>query len=240
MSNQTRGGLKNNKMRKIFFYTFIGLIVVLSVNSSASPLLYDDFNASILDTTKWNIIEQNGVIDIQNGNLRIEGSGPKDINSWDTFSYSIASAYIKIGGDYQKFGFNVNDGNGLPAFYFDSYEIGQPSPGGVNTIHIIGFGETYSTQDLLFRKRFEVSWNEYHQFDIMWGEDSIQFFIDNDLKYAFDYSYSSSTLPIGIWNDRSGTMLIDEVSVTPIPAPSSILLMFIGLLGLMCYRLKRF
>ena len=149
-----------------------------------------------------------------------------DINSSDTFSYSTASARIKIRGDYQKFGFNVNDGNGLPAFYFDSYEPGADSPGGVDTIHVIVFGETFDNQDRLYREKFDVTWDQYYQFDIVWGADLIQFLIDGDLKASF---------PIGLWNDRSSSMLIDKVSVS-VPDASIILLLSTSLIGLVGFE----
>ena len=79
----------------------------------------------------------------------------------------------------QKFGFNVNDGNGLPALYFNSYQVTTDGFGGVNTVTAIVYDQTNTH---VFRQTITgVNWVQFQDFTVSWIDDSINFSIDYEL-----------------------------------------------------------
>jgi hypothetical protein len=174
---------------------------------------------------KWSALEEIGLISASNGILSLAGGEHKRIDTFQTFIPTAtgisAKARILFNGDYQKFGFNVNYGDGgspTSGIYFDTLErLAPESPGHENAVRLlmIEFPTGQSQPVFVFNQEVPVTWNEYHDFEIAWTTSTISFYIDDELKATVPYTITQA-LPVGIWNDRAQLMQVDWVEVTEV------------------------
>lgn len=189
--------------------------------SANTQLLIDDFDGNTLDTSIWDIVGVNGGIQVSGGFLEISGLGSdhKRIVSDSKFVPNgeniIGRASIRLGGDYQKFGFNLNS---TPGFYFDTFSRSEDI-GIENNIYAVSRTPSGGVIEE-FRLPIPVNWYEFHDFSIEWTISKVTFFIDG-IKVAETISPLDPLPPytIGIFNDRSDLMRTDYVIVEGVIPP---------------------
>ncbi|UCH88781.1 MAG: glycoside hydrolase family 16 protein, partial [Thermoplasmata archaeon] len=181
----------------------------------ATDTFFEDFSGTSLDTTKWTVKAGGSYISVGGGTLCMSGGVHKRIDTKTTIgSGHSVEAKIKLSGDYQKFGFRVNPTEYSPTiagFYFDTVE---PACGGeTNYITAIAWEITTSGKNNLLWQKIPVTWNQWHILKIEWTTDEILFLVDDITLTSLSYEYSGY-LPVGLWNDRASTMLVDWVFVS--------------------------
>lgn len=196
------------------YVRFLALCVLMLVcvpSAFASIVFEDSFDGTSLDLSKWTVLDGGSGISVGGGVLTLTG-GPdhKRINTNALFvppagGSITASARVYIGlADYQKFGFNVNSIE-FPAptagFYFDSREtpdtmtmIVWPVPGAEIT------------------QQVPLPWGAWYDLAVRWTASDVTFLINDVVAAQFPFAWSAA-LPVGVWNDRPGTMLADWVRV---------------------------
>jgi hypothetical protein len=115
-----------------------------------------------------------------------------------------------LGGDYQKFGF-VFDGVSEAA-YFDTLDA--RFGGEANFVHALVLPAPSGTNWSL-NVKVPVSWSVFHDFAVERTPTEIVLTIDG-VEVARTVQPWSFALPIGVWNDRSPTMLTDRVEVVKV------------------------
>ena len=80
-----------------------------------------------------------------------------------------------------------------------------------NTISAIVWSPITHTE--IFHQSIPASWGSYHDFSIDWKPFEIKFIVDGTASATFAYSLGNLSLPVGIFNARSPTMLTDWVKV---------------------------
>ncbi len=211
--------MKSFKLKRLFLVSFV-FIASLTLFSpaavQAAPLLYDDFDGTVLDSSKWNVIEGGESIQLSDGIMTMQGDpNHKRIDSFDSFQPSgdtlFASARIQLGGNYQKFGFRINAAEfsgPVCGFYFDTLENEN---GGTVTALIREVSDTDTVTEIL-TVPIDVTWNEFHTFTIEWSPTEIAFHVDGVEKARTSF-VCDTPLTVGIWNDRPESMLTDWVEV---------------------------
>src|SRR3990172_4040703 len=199
-----------------------GVIIVIAIMVLApapgllsTDLLFDHFDGSSLDASRWAIREQNGDISVSGGRLVMTNGFHKRVDSVQAFSLASAEARVRLGSpggqaDYMKFGFEVNaitESPGLPGFYFDTLE---PSFGG-EVGHIVALAYDAS-HNLLLEQRVALNCEAFHVLRIDWTNASVDFYVDGTLMGTAAYSFSGA-LTLGLWNDRGYRMETDWVRV---------------------------
>jgi hypothetical protein len=177
----------------------------------ASIVFEDSFDGTSLDLTKWTILDGASGISVGGGLLTIVG-GPdhKRINTNALFlppagGSITASTRVYIGlVDYQKFGFNVNSiefPGPTSGFYFDTLET-------PNTITAI----IWPVPGTRVAQQIPLPWGAWYDLAVRWTASDVTFLINDVVAAQFPYAWSSA-LPVGVWNDRPGTMQADWVRV---------------------------
>lgn len=191
-----------------------------SSDSQATPTLLSEQFATTELGSNWSIVKGVGLLGVEENILSLSGGEHKRLNTQQKFSATPAGvstkARIRLGGDYQKFGFGVNAEHGSPrvGLYFDTFSRSDGSGGHENAIHLLildasaGLTSPVSVLD----EEVAVTWNEFHEFEIIWTISTVSFYIDDELKAAVPYTFHG-TLPVGVWNDRSQLMQVDWVEV---------------------------
>lgn len=179
----------------------------------AEPLLYDDFEDGVLDTSLWNVSTGSGAIEEADGLLTSQGEpNHKRIDSFTAFAPAedpvFASARIKLDGDYQKFGFRVNPGASESGLYFDTLEGENRDTVYALIREVSAGGEVIATLTV----PVALTWGEFHVLTVEWSPTEVAFHVDGAEKARMQKSFSSP-LPVGIWNDRQTTMQTDWVKV---------------------------
>jgi hypothetical protein len=181
----------------------------------------DDFDGSVLDSARWEILEGGGIA-VEDGLLVLEGGYHKQVVSTASWAPDgngvVARARMRLAGDYQKFGWNVNArGTATRGYYFDTHERGDVRPEFAGFEHFtraVAYAVSPSGDvTMLLDELVPVAWYEFHEFAIEWTPSSVVFRIDDQevarLADAFD-----SPLPIGVWNDRAQRTEFDWVDVS--------------------------
>ena len=182
--------------------------------ASTSDLLFDGFDGTALDTSKWAIVEHNGNIDVTGGNLVTYGGVHKRVDTVMAFGQVSTEARIRFVAtgtpNYMKFGFEVNavvESPGLPGFYFDTLE--PAAGGGTGYVFALAYDASHGT---LLKQKIALGCENYHVYRIDWTTAEVRFSIDDTLRASVAYSYSGN-LSVGIWNDRAESMKTDWVRV---------------------------
>ena len=216
--------------RTLALFRFIAAIAVAAAvtvipvaGTIYTSLFGDDFGGETLDLDKWRILEQAGHIGVAGGLLILEGGEHKQVVSTVAFAPGgdglVARSRIRLAGDYQKFGWNVNFLGSGPTrgYYFDTYERGDPRPefaGHEHRVRALGYevGSAGAITKVL-DVDVPVSWYEFHEFAVEWTASAVVFRIDNQEVARLADSF---TLPlsIGVWNDRGQRMEFDWVDVS--------------------------
>ena len=205
---------------------FAVISLFLSAHSNSQTIFQDEFNGSGLELMQWNVLE--GYVTVDSGLLKISNNWNHGrIISIPEFASNgiLASSSININGLYQKFGFFGNAEDEGYNYYFDSYDI-EPSTGNspFNTIHIFA----HNGSQTLLAMTVPVLWGQYHKFEILRGESSVQYFIDGG-QVASVNGNDLRALPVGVWNDRPTLMLTDYVQISKsLSVPEPGMLTFLG------------
>ncbi|MCK4444320.1 MAG: hypothetical protein KAW09_07235, partial [Thermoplasmata archaeon] len=200
------------------FLTFVLVASILPVQSAmATDVVFDDFSGTTLETTRWSVLKGGSYINVGDGELDMTSDGHKRIDSIATFGPgNSAETRMKLNGDYQKFGFRINPHGYSPTivgFYFDTLEAAYG--GEEDYIHALVWEKTSEGMTKLLDQSIPATWNEWHIFEIVWKSDEVLFLVDDVTSASVSFAYSGN-LPVGFWNDRSSTMLVDWVLVTPL------------------------
>ncbi len=189
-------------------------------SQTAKSLFSEQFEATNLEEG-WLVLDEVGTISINQGNLSLSGGGHKRINTRQEFSVTSAGvsakARIKLNGDYQKFGFGVNPvefPSPTAGFYFDTFSRFDSSGGRENATYllVIDMPNGRTSQTFILKEQVPVTWNEFHEFEVVWTTSTVLFYIDDELKASVPYIFSD-VLPVGVWNDRGHLMQIDWVEI---------------------------
>ncbi len=187
----------------------------MSIPARSTPLLIDTFAGPSLNAANWVPITGSSGVAVANGTLTLSG-GPdhKRINSVSFFQPSSASVFVEaratvvLGGDYQKFGFGVNGESGPVGFYFDSWDHNLSA--NTNSVRAL----VYSQQGgLLLEQPTAATWGSFHDLTVQWLPTKVNFLVDGNRIASFQPISGIPSLPLGIWNDRTPTMLVDRAEV---------------------------
>ena len=213
--------MKRFTFKRLGFFSLLFvtcLILFPPATVQAEPLLYDDFDGTNLDASMWKTLDGDDVsIVLEDGKLTTQGEpNHKRIDSLATFGPMgdtlFASARIQLGGDYQKFGFGINAGEfsrPFAGFYFDTLETDDEKT--VSAI-IRDVSDTGTVTEISRALIENVKRDEFYTFTIEWSSAEIAFYVDGAEKARTAFVYDGA-LPIGIWNDRPGTMVTDYVEI---------------------------
>ncbi len=198
-------------MRTIRVSSLAALLVVWTMSAAGATIFEDAFDGTSLDLSKWTILDGGYGISVAGGLLTL--SGPPDhkrVNTLMQFqppaggAVTVSARVYLATQDYNKFGFNVNAME-FPAptvgFYFDTYEtpdtitaIVSPQPG------------------VQVQQTVPLQWGAWYELAVRWSETDVAFLVDGVVVAQFPYAWSAA-LPVGVWNDRPGTMHADWVRV---------------------------
>ena len=226
-------------MKRTFVVSLL-FAMFLGMSSVAQAVVFlDDFSS--FDTNKWDVKSGSVGTQIQitdadaNSDTELyikEVNGVRGrIHSKDSFGYGVLEADVMPGGDYQKVGFGVNAGEwpGIDrGFYFDT--LNAYYGGGLNTISWV----VYDGSQYIHGAISNVTWNQWHHLTINWQPSVVSFMVDGEVKKEYSINYNG-TLPISIYNDRTGDYYVDNVryrSPSVVPEPSAISLTLFGLLAI--------
>jgi hypothetical protein len=205
--------------------TTADLLMAQTSSQTAQPLFFEQFETANLGED-WLILDQAGTISVNNGILSLSGGGQghKRINTRQEFSATVigvsTKARIKLTGDYQKFGFGVNAvefPSPTAGFYFDTRSRFDSSGGSENATYLLvtDIPNGRESQTFILKKQVPVTWNEFHEFEVVWTNSMVSFYIDDELQASVPYTFGNS-LPVGVWNDRGQHMQTDWVEVQEI------------------------
>jgi len=234
-------------MKKIFWVValFIVLCLINTVGANAF-VFFDDFNGSALDTSsKWNILEEDGTITIKKDSgisfLSMYGGSSsfhKRVESKVWVKYGRLESRVMLGGDYNKVGFGVNGGedqNIYEGFFFDTLSANERENGKVLfwRIYKDESGSPYYEHHLIDNTFFD----KWYTVRIDWMPGIVNFYVDGNKIGEYATSYNKP-LPIRIYNDRFPEFKVDYIKYSPIPEPSTFLLLLSSLLGLFSIGLR--
>jgi hypothetical protein len=179
----------------------------------------DDFDVS-LDDSKWIIIAGGNVISISDGYLTMKDIYYQRINSAQLFSPMngkiVVKARILFSGWYQKFGLNINGANfnvhgQTMGFYFDTFA--EDDEGQQNQLRVV-VADVPSPEKWtpLMVQSIPLAWNIFHILTIELSSNEVVFQIDDAVVARYSCQFTGS-VPVGLWNDRQGTMTTDWVEV---------------------------
>lgn len=187
--------------------------------TTVTQLFYDGFNGSSLDTSRWMIVDGGSWVQVTGGFLQtVSGQDHKEVNSIPNFAPMghsvVAKARIRLAGQFQKFGFNVNYLGPATGFYFDTYD---DRDGNIeNTIRaLVWFVPTSGAPVNLLDVTVPVTWYEFHEFAVDWRATEVIFLIDNVEAARVPVTFGGA-LPVGVWNDRGSLMQTDWVEVSQV------------------------
>ncbi len=234
-------------MKKIFWGVtlFIALCFINTVGANAF-VFFDDFSGNILDTDKWEILKNQGTITIKTEDgltyLSMYGSNGsylhKRIERRIWVKYGRLESRVMLGGDYNKVGFGVNGGDNsdiYEGFFFDTLSANEREQEKMLSWRIYKDkgGSSYYEHHLIDNTFF----GEWYTVRIDWMPGIVNFYVDGNKIGEYATSYNKP-LPIRIYNDRSSEFKVDYIKYSPIPEPSTFLLLLSSLLGLFAIRPK--
>jgi hypothetical protein len=242
------------KRMTVLFITSLLCCAVAPVVSAdpSTQLFFDDFTGTALDTSQWSIfVDSNGEYHwpyVAGGLLYSQGYHTR-IDSIPTFAPTgqtvMASASIRLAGDYQKFGFGVgaNERAGpITGYYFDTNNRSDVSMGREDYVRALAwFQPAVGSFISLLDVEIPVTWYDFHEFAVERTPSEVIYSIDG-LEVASLADAFAGALPVGVWNDRWGLMQTDwvEVASVPVPVPGAVVLAGIGLgFANWCLRRRR-
>ncbi len=202
------------RLGRCLAFTLAALAVVAHASVAAATTVSDGFKAKSIDNSKWSVVANEGG-SIQTGagipaSLVLEGGMHKRVNSNATFGAgAFAAARLTLGGDYQKFGFDVNaEGQSKIGVYFDTLET--TADGGDAVTAIVRDCRTNASCDVT-SKPLVVSWGEPHVLQVLLNGGNAVFSVDGVAMAIIAVGGAAGANPVGIWNDRGNEMAVDWV-----------------------------
>jgi hypothetical protein len=200
------------------------LFDVVPEPACGTQLFFDDFTGTALDTSRWSVV--GGSPQVAGGFLQTAGYHTR-IDSIPAFAPMgqnvMASARIRLAGEYHKFGFRVNPTEGfagpISGYYFDTLSPLDLPPGREGYVRALAwFQPDIGSPNKLLDVEIPVTWYEFHEFAIERTPSEVIYSIDGQEVASVADTFAGA-LPVGVWNDRWGLMQTDWVEVASIPKP---------------------
>ncbi len=211
-----------------------------SVSSAVTTNLFDDFNGSSLDLTKWSTTTNLG-LSVSSSEL-ILNSGSVGVSFINVTSLQSFQPVINTTHEQYEARFAVTniadtwagfwDGSSGPALVFRNDQNGN-------------WWAQNSALGQFFDTRITAPFNTAQTLDILWTFNSVTFRIDSNNDGIYDYSTNlafnaSTAIPLILRDQRSGSLTaFDYALVTSVPEPGSLALAGIGLVAVAWRRVRR-
>lgn len=214
---------------------FLGLLVLsLTAPATATVLLQDNFDDG--DADGW--YELDGTFSVVGGAYRVESTG--FFNDARSIAGSLLWDDILLEADFNMLNrektailFRASDAqSGTDAGKYYQFEVIASQ----NLVEFCEIDFSGGSCNRLVNAPFVVSDNEWHHLQLEINGDSATAWIDSTLALSVSGLTKYPTGSIGLKTINSGTTLFDNVRVSAIPEPTTLLLITAGLTALSVSR----